>query len=62
MQYCFINSDKEALANVLNKMPKDLADYHMQRCIESGLWIPTWWKIFPNKTLYAIIRSFIFTF
>ncbi|XP_065203242.1 hsp90 co-chaperone Cdc37-like [Planococcus citri] len=40
MQHCFLASDKEALANVIHNMPEDLANYHMQRCIDSGLWVP----------------------
>ena len=28
------------LQDVLSQMPKEEAQYHMQRCIDSGLWVP----------------------
>ena len=40
MQDCFESKNIEALQTALLKLPTDQAQYHMKRCIESGLWVP----------------------
>uniref|UniRef100_A0AC35UI68 Hsp90 chaperone protein kinase-targeting subunit n=1 Tax=Rhabditophanes sp. KR3021 TaxID=114890 RepID=A0AC35UI68_9BILA len=36
----FISQDKNALVNVFTEMDEDVAQYHLDRCIKSGLWSP----------------------
>merc|ERR1712154_663378 len=38
MQNAFIEQDVGALKEVLMKMDEATAEYHMKRCIDSGLW------------------------
>lgn len=40
MQHCFVQRNKAKLAEVLARMSAEEAEYHMKRCIDSGLWIP----------------------
>jgi cell division cycle protein 37 len=39
MQQCFIDQNITKLKQVLSKMDPNEAAYHMQRCIDSGLWV-----------------------
>jgi len=39
MQDSFVNSDVEGLKKVLAEMEPAQAEYHMQRCIDAGLWV-----------------------
>eukprot|EP00484_Ammonia_sp_Unknown_P001411 CAMPEP_0197021420 /NCGR_PEP_ID=MMETSP1384-20130603/2288_1 /TAXON_ID=29189 /ORGANISM="Ammonia sp." /LENGTH=435 /DNA_ID=CAMNT_0042449239 /DNA_START=38 /DNA_END=1345 /DNA_ORIENTATION=- len=39
MQDAFINQDIEGLKLALNQMEQSEAEYHMRRCIDSGLWV-----------------------
>jgi len=40
MQNAFIEQDTDALRAALAALPEEEAHYHMQRCIDSGLWRP----------------------
>ena len=40
MQECFEEKDIEKLQKVIEEMPKAEAEYHMKRCVNSGLWVP----------------------
>jgi len=40
MQECFENRDIAMLQQVIENLPKEEAEYHMKRCVDSGLWIP----------------------
>lgn len=40
LQHCFIERDIDGLKRILSEMPKEEATYHLQRCIDSGLWVP----------------------
>ncbi len=39
MQDAFVNQDIESLKNCLGNMDKDMAEYHMKRCVDAGLWV-----------------------
>ena len=40
LQECFEKKDTELLQKVLMAMPKEEAENHLKRCIDSGLWVP----------------------
>ncbi len=40
MQECFESRDVAQLQEVLSKLPREEAAYHLDRCIKSGLWVP----------------------
>ncbi|CAF0772373.1 unnamed protein product [Brachionus calyciflorus] len=40
LQKCFESQDIQLLQNALLSMSKEDAEYHMDRCIKSGLWVP----------------------
>ncbi|XP_028678861.2 hsp90 co-chaperone Cdc37 [Erpetoichthys calabaricus] len=40
MKKCFDSKDIQMLQDVISKMDPTVAKYHMQRCIDSGLWVP----------------------
>ncbi|CAL1297929.1 unnamed protein product [Larinioides sclopetarius] len=40
LQKCFESKDIELLQKTIASMPEEEARYHIQRCIDSGLWIP----------------------
>ncbi|KAF0988235.1 hypothetical protein HZS_8180 [Henneguya salminicola] len=40
LQECFNNRDIELLKTVLTSIPPNEAEYHLKRCIDSGLWVP----------------------
>lgn len=40
MKECFESKDIGMLQEVILKMPKEDAEYHMKRCVDSGLWVP----------------------
>ncbi|KAK6468841.1 hsp90 co-chaperone Cdc37-like [Huso huso] len=40
MQKCFDDKNIQLLQDVISKMDPTEAKYHMQRCIDSGLWVP----------------------
>ncbi|XP_064603305.1 hsp90 co-chaperone Cdc37-like [Liolophura sinensis] len=37
---CFEKKDIGMLQKAILELPKDEAEYHMKRCVESGLWVP----------------------
>ena len=39
MQEAFIEQDVAKLKDILSSMPPEEADYHLKRCIDSGLWV-----------------------
>lgn len=39
LQECFESRDVQLLQDVIAKMDKEIATYHMKRCIDSGLWV-----------------------
>ncbi|XP_009702846.1 PREDICTED: LOW QUALITY PROTEIN: hsp90 co-chaperone Cdc37-like, partial [Cariama cristata] len=40
LQKCFDVKDVQMLQDTISKMDPTEAKYHMQRCIDSGLWVP----------------------
>ncbi len=40
LKECFENQNIEMLQECLIKMDKNDAEYHMDRCVKSGLWVP----------------------
>ena len=40
LKACFENQNIELLQDTLLKMKKEDAEYHMDRCVKSGLWVP----------------------
>ena len=40
LKECFEKKDVGMLQEAVTKIPKDEAEYHIQRCIDSGLWVP----------------------
>jgi cell division cycle protein 37 len=40
LQKCFESQNIELLQETLLKMKKEDAEYHMDRCVKSGLWVP----------------------
>ena len=40
LKECFDSKSIPKLQEVLSKMPKEDAVYHMKRCVDSGLWVP----------------------
>merc|ERR1719430_3032524 len=41
MQKCFESQDIGLLQTVIKEMPEEQARYHMKRCVDSGLWVPS---------------------
>merc|ERR1719384_349592 len=41
MKNCFESQDIAMLQQVIKEMPEDEARYHMKRCVDSGLWVPS---------------------
>jgi len=37
---CFEKKDISMLQDAVTKLPKEEAEYHIKRCIDSGLWVP----------------------
>lgn len=40
LKQCFETKSIALLKEVIAKMPKEEATYHMKRCVDSGLWVP----------------------
>ncbi|XP_045198137.2 hsp90 co-chaperone Cdc37-like [Mercenaria mercenaria] len=40
LKECFESKDIAKLQEVVMKMPKEDAEYHIKRCVDSGLWVP----------------------
>ena len=40
LQKCFESQDIALLQQTVSEMPQEEAAYHIQRCIDSGLWVP----------------------
>lgn len=40
MKECFEKKDIQLLQEVVTQMPKEEAEHHIKRCIDSGLWVP----------------------
>jgi cell division cycle protein 37 len=40
LKKCFETQDIQSLQDTLLKMKKEDAEYHMDRCVKSGLWVP----------------------
>ena len=40
LKECFETKSVALLKEVIAKMPKEEATYHMKRCVDSGLWVP----------------------
>lgn len=40
LKECFESKDIGKLQEVILKMPKEEAEHHMKRCVDSGLWVP----------------------
>lgn len=40
LKTCFETKDIGMLQKVILEMPKEEAEYHMKRCVDSGLWVP----------------------
>lgn len=41
MQECFEKQDIPMLQQVIKELPEEEARYHMKRCVDSGLWVPS---------------------
>jgi len=41
MKQCFESQDIGMLQQVIKDMPEEEARYHMKRCVDSGLWVPS---------------------
>merc|ERR1719347_415828 len=41
MQECFESQDIGMLQQVIKELPEEEARYHMKRCVDSGLWVPS---------------------
>ena len=39
LKECFETRNVALLQEVLDKLPKEEAAYHMKRCVDSGLWV-----------------------
>lgn len=39
MQEAFVHQDVEKLKQIMASLPPEEADYHLKRCIDSGLWV-----------------------
>merc|ERR1712126_178424 len=40
LQKCFESQDIELLKKTMGNLPDEIARYHLDRCIKSGLWVP----------------------
>ena len=40
LKECFESKDISKLQKAIVEMPKEEAEYHMKRCVDSGLWVP----------------------
>lgn len=40
LQQCFEKKDIQMLQDAITKLPKEEAEYHIKRCVDSGLWVP----------------------
>ena len=40
LKECFESKDIAMLQKCILEFPKEEAEYHMKRCVESGLWVP----------------------
>lgn len=40
LQECFEKKDIQMLQEAVAKLPKEEAEYHIKRCVDSGLWVP----------------------
>jgi len=40
LKECFEKKDISMLQDAVTKLPKEEAEYHIKRCIDSGLWVP----------------------
>ncbi|KAL5009464.1 hypothetical protein ScPMuIL_011769 [Solemya velum] len=40
LQQCFESKDIGSLQKAILEMPQEEAEYHMKRCVDSGLWVP----------------------
>merc|ERR1719186_217588 len=41
MKECFESQDIPMLQQIIKELPEDEARYHMKRCVDSGLWVPS---------------------
>merc|ERR1712029_505036 len=41
MRKCFETQDIGMLQQVIKELPEEEARYHMKRCVDSGLWVPS---------------------
>ena len=40
LQECFEKKDIPMLQEAITKLSKEDAEYHLKRCVDSGLWVP----------------------
>ena len=40
LKECFEKKNIAMLQDAVTKLPKEEAEYHIKRCIDSGLWVP----------------------
>ena len=40
LKECFESKDIALLQKVIMEFPKEEGEYHMKRCVDSGLWVP----------------------
>ena len=40
LEECFESKDIAKLQKAVTELPREEAEYHMKRCVDSGLWVP----------------------
>lgn len=55
LKECFEKKDIAMLQDAVTKLPKEEAEYHIKRCIDSGLWVPDAKK--ANEETYATVEE-----
>ena len=61
LKECFESKSVAKLQEVLSDMPKEVATYHMKRCVDSGLWVPDA-KAAGNDGEFSIIPGIPYTY
>ena len=55
LKECFEKKDIALLQDAVTKIPKEEAEYHIKRCIDSGLWVPDAKK--GDEETYATVKE-----
>jgi cell division cycle protein 37 len=57
LQACFESQDIKLLQDTILKMKREDAEYHMDRCVRSGLWVPDGGKKQDESNAYTEISD-----